>query len=273
VEKILAIAGVIVPFLHKDATPAERDFHEQAKRAVERVFIDDLDDPSILLSLYEKVSSEEALAYVREDWREPLELTIVRAETLQQVSSAVRALRRAFATAKPLGEGLYAGIDQSQCRSAFAELKKGDSEALDTELTVAPVGRRAVRELEQVCTDSYDQELSQRSFPPPSGPPPLRQLVRRVYARAYQGRTVQRVVIPQGAWVVDESGGGRRLRAIVGVKRRKAFPLDPCVMEEITIVQEETRPGRYGQPVCCQIHSSVAIACNQLEESPKVEPP
>ncbi len=267
-EEVLASSGIILPYLHSDATEAETQFHEQAIRAVERTYVEDFDDPSVLLSLYEKMMTDEALSYLAEDWRVPLELTIARAETLQRVNAPLRALRRAYERAQPGSQdGLYVDINQPGCRSAFAQLKKTDADALDVYVTLSPIGRVTLRDVETICADSHQAELATRELPEPRGPPRLRRLVRKAYNRAYRGsgKKVRRVVIVEGGWEVLEEEKRRLLHAIVGVRRRRAFPHSPCVMEEITIAQEEKRrPGRYGPPICCQIKSSIAISCDQL---------
>jgi hypothetical protein len=268
-EEVLAASGIILPYLHADASPEETKFHEQSIRAVEKTYVEDFDDPSVLLSLYEKMMTDEGLSYLAEDWRVPLELTIARAETLQRVNAPLRALRRVFERAKPGSQtGLYLQINQPGCRSAFAQLTKLDTDALDIYVTIQQIGRHTLRDVETICTESDEAELASREFPEQEGAPSLRRLVRKAYNRAYRGsgKKVRKVVVLQGGWEVLEEEKQRLLHAIVGVKRKRAFPHAPCVMEEITIAQEEkNRPGKYGPPICCQIKSSVAISCDQLK--------
>jgi hypothetical protein len=266
VEDILRLGGIIVPFLHADASEAERHFQQQATNAVEKVFVEDYDDPSVLLSLYEKMTTDKQLSYMQKEWGEPLEKAIAHAETLQRVASAIQAIRRSFEHAAPSGQAnLFNDVDQAQCRPAFTELRDRDSSALDLYITVSPIGHYTLAELESICQESHRAELKARHFPKEEGPPYLRKLVRRAYNRAYHGRKVRKVVVLQGGWQVHEDDKRRVLRAIVGVKRQRGFGKDPCVMEEITLVQEEKRQGRYGASICCQIQSSVAIDCKELK--------
>jgi hypothetical protein len=270
--EILAAAGILLPYLHAEASESERDFHEQALRAVERTYVDDSEDPSVLISLYEKMLTDAGLADLAEDWRAPLELAIARADTLQRVNAPLRAVHRAYERAEPTEQpGLYLGIDQPHCRTAFAELRKLDANALDIYITVPPVGRHALREVETICIESEAAELATREFPEPQGSSRLRRLVRNAYNRAYRGsgKKVRRVVVLDAGWEELPDQEQRVLRAIVGVRRKQAFPQAPCVMEEITIAQEERKEkgrGRYGPPICCQIKSSVAISCDQLKK-------
>ena len=113
------------------AETTDRTFHEQATRAIERTYVEDFDDPSILLSLYEKMTTDPSLSYMRDVWQPSLETAIGRAETLQRVSAPVRALRRALADAEPRGEHV---LPDRVCLH-------GSHLILMTPVTHAPTGR------------------------------------------------------------------------------------------------------------------------------------
>ncbi len=269
-EEPLLPEDFLLPDRLDDAAVEENHFHDQANQTLARVYASDGDDPSVLLSLYEKLMTHVNLERLRQGWQEPIERAISRAETLQRVTAAIRGLRTAFADAKPGSEPtVYTGIDHAQCRSAFAHLYKTDPEAIDLAVTIENLGRRNLGDVETICRDSNDAELATRKFPEQEGPKKLRMLVKRTYKKAYRRRAVRKVSIPQAGWEVLENR--RILRAIVGVRRNNAFPEAPCVMQAIIIEQQKKR-RRYGRPVCCQIESSVAIACSELERSERISP-
>jgi hypothetical protein len=119
-------------------------------------------------------------------------------------------------------------------------------------------------DLEHACKSSNEAELASRQFPELLGPAKLRKIVRRSYKRAFKRRKVRKVSIPNAGWEVLDDGERRVLRAIIGVRRKNAFPEAPCIMQEVTIEQKKKR-RRYSKPVCCEIKSSVAIKCSELE--------
>ncbi|MEE8408673.1 MAG: hypothetical protein V3T05_03615, partial [Myxococcota bacterium] len=271
-EEPLLPEDLILPDRLDDAAVEENRFHDLANRMLEKLYASDRDDPSVLLSLYEKMMTQVNLARLRDGWQEPIERAISRAETLQRVTAAIRGLRAAFADAEPGSKPtVYTGVDHAQCRSAFAHLYKTDPEAIDLAVTIEQLGRRNLGDVETICRDSNDAELAVRKFPEQEGPNRLRKLVKRAYKKSYRRRAVRKVSISEAGWEVLEDENRRILRAIVGVRRNNAFPEAPCVMQAIIIEQQKKR-RRYGRPVCCQIESSVAIACSELERSERISP-
>jgi hypothetical protein len=136
-------------------------------------------------------------------------------------------------------------------------------DAVEVEVTVNPLERMKLRDVEALCRDSHDAVLSERVFPNTSGAPPLRKMVRRMFMDTYPDASVKRVVI-KDAWREIDGGRRRVLRAVLGIQRENAFPNDPCSMEEVTLSQRRSR-GRYEAIECCDIHSAVAITCDQIE--------
>jgi hypothetical protein len=263
-KETLADRGVKVPVLVSAATAAEKDFHEKATRALERVYLEDSDDPAILMSLYEKMTSEQDLKGACDVWRTPLELAMDRSETLQRGSAAIRALRRAFANARPTETlKIYSGLDLPQCRAGFASLHEIADDALAYDIKIEHVGRLKLRDFEEICTYSQTAELKGRSFPELTGAAQLKKMVRLAYGKAFKGRIVLKVAIP-GTWEDSDDGNRRTLRAVIGYKRNKAFPEHPCVMEEVLLDQEK-KGKKFGKPVCCEVESSLAISCNELD--------
>ena len=262
--KVVQSTGLArIPPLPPDATDAQRTFHDQASRAVIRITEQDYDDPSVAQSLREGLISKPELARMRTDWEQPLNDVIARAKTLQQLSPVLRQLRAAYANAKRDPKGFYRDIDQPACRQAFALLFDVGVEAVDTPVTVSPLSRMSLREIDALCRDSNEAILSERMFPSGGGLPALRKLVRRMYMQTYNEANVRRIVVP-GNWREIDGGKRRTLRAVVGVQRDNAFPNDPCTMEEISISQKKS--GRhFEQTECCDIHSTVAISCDSLE--------
>ena len=261
--EIVSMGIVKLPVLPADATETQKTFHEQASRAVLRVVERDYDDPSVCQSLREQLISRPELASIRPDWEQLLVDAIARAKTLQQLSPVLRQVRSAYANAKRDPKGFYRDIDQASCRQAFALLFDVNVDAVELEVTINPLERMKLREIEALCRDSHDAVLSERVFPAASGPPPLRKMVRRMFMSTYPEANVKRVVIKDGWREVD--GGRRRvLRAVIGVQRANAFPNDPCTMEEVTLSQSKAG-GRFESTECCDIHSAVAIACDAIE--------
>ena len=261
--EMVSMGYVKLPVLPAGATEIQKTFYEQATRAVIRVVERDYDDPSICQSLREQLISKPELASIRPEWEQLLVDAITRAKTLQQLSPVLRLVRNAYANAKRDPKGFYRDIDQSSCRQAFVLLFDVSVDAVEVPVTVNPLERMKLGEIEALCRDSHDAVLSERVFPDASGPPPLRKMVRRMFMSTYPDANVKRVVIKDGWREVD--GGRRRiLRVVLGVQRANAFPNDPCTMDEVTLSQ--TKSGRnFESTECCDIHSSVAITCDQIE--------
>ncbi len=262
-NEIVSMGVVKLPVLPEGATEAQKTFYEQATRAVIRVVERDFDDPSICQSLREQLISRPELASVRPEWEQLLVDAIARAKTLQQLSPVLRLVRHAYANAKRDPKGFYRDIDQASCRQAFVLLFDVNVDAVEVEVTINPLERMKLREIESLCRDSHDAVLSERVFPDTSGTPPLRKMVRRMFMNTYPDANVKRVVIKDG-WREVDRGRRRVLRAILGVQRENAFPNDPCTMEEVTLSQTKSR-GRFESTECCDIQSAVAITCDQIE--------
>lgn len=261
--EIVSMGIVKLPVVPADATDTQKNFYEQASRAVLRVVERDYDDPSVCQGLREQLISRPELVSIRPAWEQLLVDAIARAKTLQQLSPVLRQVRSAYANSKRDPKGFYRDIDQASCRQAFALLFDVNVDAVEMEVTINPLERMKLRDIEALCRDSHEAVLSERVFPPASGPPPLRKMVRKMFMTTYTDANVKRVVIKDGWREVD--GGRRRvLRAVVGVQRNNAFPNDPCTMEEVTLSQSKAG-GRFESTECCDIHSAVAIACDAIE--------
>lgn len=261
--EIVSMGYAKLPVLPAGATDVQKTFYEQASRAVIRVVERDYDDPSICQSLREQLISKPELASIRPEWEQLLVDAIARAKMLQQLSPVLRQVRVAYANAKRDPKGFYRDIDQASCRQAFVLLFDVSVDAVEVPVTITPLERMKLGEIEALCRDSHDAVLSERVFPGASGPPPLRKMVRRMFMSTYPDANVKRVVIKDGWREVD--GGRRRvLRVVLGVQRANAFPNDPCTMDEVTLSQ--TKSGKnFESTECCDVHSSVAITCDQIE--------
>ncbi|HSI04428.1 MAG TPA: hypothetical protein VLC93_08135 [Myxococcota bacterium] len=261
--EIVSMGVVKLPVLPEGASEVQKTFYEQATRAVIRVVERDFDDPSICQGLREQLISRPELASSRSEWEQLLVDAIARAKALQQLSPVLRLVRHAYGNAKRDPKGFYRDIDQASCRQAFVLLFDVNVDAVEVEVTVNPLERMKLRDIEALCRDSHDAVLSERVFPNSSGTPPLRKMVRRMFMNTYPDANVKRVVIKDGWREVD--GGRRRvLRAVLGVQRENAFPNDPCTMEVVTLSQTKSR-GRFESTECCDIQSAVAITCDQIE--------
>jgi hypothetical protein len=262
-REIVPMGYVKLPVLPEGASEAQKTFYEQASRAVIRVVERDFDDPAICQGLREQLISKPELAPVRSEWEQLLVDAIARAKALQQLSPVLRLVRHAYANAKRDPKGFYRNIDQASCRQAFVLLFDVNVDAVELDVTVSPLERMKLREIEALCRDSHDAVLSERVFPPTAGPPPLRKMVRRMFMSTYPDANVKRVIIKNG-WREIDGGRRRVLRAVLGVQRENAFPNDPCTMEEVTLSQVRTG-GRFESTECCDIQSTVAITCDQIE--------
>lgn len=262
-NEIVSMGVVKLPVLPEGASEAQKTFYEQATRAVLRVVERDFDDPSICQSLREQLISRPELASVRSEWEQLLVDAISRAKALQQLSPVLRLVRQAYANAKRDPKGFYRDIDQASCRQAFVLLFDVNVDAVEVEVTINPLERMKLRDIEALCRDSHDAVLSERVFPGTSGTPALRKMVRRMFMNTYPDANVKRVVIKDN-WREVDRGRRRVLRAVLGVQRENAFPNDPCTMEEVTLSQTKSR-GRFESTECCDIKSAVAITCDQIE--------
>ncbi len=263
-KETLASLRIEVPALPAKATTAEKDFYGQATRAAERIYLDDFDDSAPLMSLYEKMTTDDALKASVEPWRIPMEQAMDRVETLQRGAAAIRALRRAFAKAAPTAEAtVFSDVDLPQCRAAFQSLRETAEDALEYNIKLATVGRFKLAYFEKICTDSQNAELAAVHFPELAGPAPLKKLVRQLYTKEFKGHVVRKIAIP-GGWEDSPTGSGRTLKVIVGVKKPKAFPEYPCAMEEI-LLEQEKKDGKAARPSCCQVEKVTAIDCGELD--------
>lgn len=254
---------VVAPQLAAGATGEQRSFHDTATRAVRRIVEQDFDDPSIALALREQLARRPELAPLRASWEPLFDDAIERAKLLQMAAPALRTLRQAYAGAKKDPKGFYRDIDQPACRQAFAMLFEVALEAIEVPVSLPNIPRLPLREVDELCRDSHMAILAERSFPPLKGTAGVRRFVRRLYTNTYPEAAAHKISIP-GGWEVSEDGERRTLRAIIGVKRENAFPQDPCMVEEIAIHQ--TKSGaKFEETECCDVVSSWAIACEQLE--------
>lgn len=250
------------PVLASDAPPELRSFHEAAARAVRRVFDEDFADPAILLNLGDQLATRPELASAAMTWGPWLALAIERAEKLQRLEAVNRHVRRAFAQAKPSGNGIFRDLDYPACRMGFSLLFDSATDAVETEIHLEGLGAKTLHQLNAICQASYAAELAETRFPGPAGSPELRQLVRDLYGEALTVGKLRRVSVPQ-SWAVSGDAQTRTLTAFAGVERAGVFPEDSCVIEELVLTQSKSG-NEYGATRCCDLVRTRPIACAQL---------
>ncbi len=261
-------AKLDLPAIPNGATENVRAFVESATRSVQRIYLENYTDPAVVSSLGEKLNSDVTLASVKAIWSPLLDKAAEHARTIEPLGLALRQLTQAFAEAQFDEElSIYRHVNMVECRLAFRQVRDLDPEAMALEVTIAPLGRQSLEALEIACKDSHVTELIDRDFPAIVGPKRVRKKAKRAF-RAEMGRGKILKVSVRKPWTKDtEDKQIRYLEVVFGVKRRKAFPEDPCVMQNVRLTQRRRGRGkRWGPVECCDIQETLPIACSILEQ-------
>ena len=246
-----------------DVSDAVRAFNIAAVRAVQRVYREDGDDPSVLLALQDQLAQREALRPVRPVWEGPLSSAMARATTLQALGPTLRALRTAMANAY-FDERLrlYRDVDAKACETAFNSLPSQDETLLNFVVTVEPIGTYPLGKFRSFCAASRSTALREKQLPGKPAPAALVRLVRHLYNQAHLGGQVRSVSVLQ-PWQRDGEQKQSTLHAAVGVVRADGNAGDePCSVAEISVVKalNSNEPA-----VISEVGEREPILCEQLK--------
>ena len=255
--------NLALPRASDNAPDAVRAFNVAAVRAVQRVYREDGDDPSVLLALQDQLAQRPQLAGLIPVWQGPLSAAMARATTLQALGSTLRALRTAMANAY-FDERLrlYRDVDGKACEAAFSSLPSQDDTLLNFVVTVEPIGTYPLGKFRGFCSDSRTTTLRERQLPGKPAPAQMVRLVRRLYNQAHLGGQVRSVSVVK-PWQRDEQAKQSTLHAVVGVVRSDVGSgEEPCSMAEISVVKVLHSSEA---PVISEVGEREPILCNQLK--------
>lgn len=162
----LSATDLSLPLPAAHTSISERQFFAAATRAVRHTYEDDVDDPSQLLALRQRLGRDPQLAGARLIWQPVLETSLARAQTLQALGPTLRALRQALANTwrDEMTRG-YRDVDAASCRVAHdampAPTSADHASLQDTWVTIEPLGTYPLRVLLDFCQDPrslYDHE-------------------------------------------------------------------------------------------------------------------
>lgn len=248
-----------LPQAPEGASNLVRTFNVAAVRAVQRVYHEDGDDPSVLIALQDQLAQRPQLASLAPVWQGPLSAAMARATTLQALGPTLRSLRIAMANAY-FDERLriYRDVDGGSCETAFGSLPSQDDSLLDFVVTVEPIGTYPLAKFRSFCAESRKTALRERQLPGKPAPAPMVRLVRRLYAQAHLGGQVRSVSVVK-FWQQDGQAKQSTLHAVVGVVRNDVRPgEEPCSIAEISVIKalNSSEPAVIGevgvrQPILC----------------------
>ncbi len=253
-----------LPRLAKNATAGQETFAESVRQEAAKVYTQGSTDPDELLALRSELDSNPDLTGLGSKWGRAIDEAVARTAAQKITNGPVRQLIAAFAEARYAKKlRIIVGIDVVACREALALVYElDDASVLDMVVTVPDVGHHSFVDWEMTCEDSHAQVLKKRSFPKVQGKKKIRRQLKYLYEAGHEGSKVTKIST-QNNWKTDPENPNRKtLSGTVGVVRQQSFPEDPCVMEEV--VAEQVRSGRRWNKTCCEIRSSVAIACKKI---------
>lgn len=258
-------ADYTLPAAPGGVSAVQVEFIQAASRILRRIHLQNDSDPSIALSLREKLTDEAELSSLRGEWDPLLEKGAAHARALESLGLAVRQLTTAVAGARLDSDlGIYRGLDMVECRSAFQQVKDAGAAAMALVVNMPPLGRQTLKALNIACNDSHSIDLAERSFPDVSGPASTRRQAKKAFRKQLERGRVLKVSIGQ-RWTKDQDDDNlRRLHATFGVKRRNVFPEHPCLMQQ-AILSQRRKGKRWGPIECCAIQTTQAIACSLIE--------
>jgi hypothetical protein len=161
-----------LPSRPKDPIAAVEAFDNKARLAVRHIYDEDFEDPADVLALNARLDSDDTVAGVKAAWQPILVGAIERAFLLQHYASQLHTIRKAFSSAQwNATTQEYANLDKKTCKRTFKQLKAENADVLKVEVTIVPLGRKLLADVEAACEASGSSIAAAQTGTPPKSMP------------------------------------------------------------------------------------------------------